>query len=179
MLKRFCLLATVVFAAGCASTTQGTGQAPERVLAVDERSGTVLRTRSERTPTTVLQAPMDKVWDAVVSSYRMLAVDLTHVNQPAGEVGNRQFTMSRRFFNKPVSTYLNCGDEPLLGPRADSYPVTASFITRLRADGTSTVLETSLSGSMTKTGGSTGEVYCSTTGALESQFAAMVESRID
>ncbi|MGI9044821.1 MAG: hypothetical protein ACR2GK_11980 [Gemmatimonadaceae bacterium] len=172
------LLAPLVFTLGCASAP-GTPPSSERVLGIDERTGTVLRTSTDRSPATVLQAPIDKVWDAVVSSYVMLNVDLTHRNQPAGELGNRSFRMSRRFFNRPVSHYFNCGDDPLLGPTADSYPLTVSFITRLRAEGTGTVLEISLSGSMSKTGASSGEVYCATTGSLETQFAEMVASRID
>lgn len=177
MLTHSRLFLMIVLVTGCA-TTAGSTSSSERVVAVDERTGTTVRTQSETTPSATIAAPPDKVWEAVVSSYAMLKVNLTHVNRPAGEVGNRRFVMSRSFFNRPVSAYLNCGDDPLAGPNADSYPVTASFVTRVRAEGTGTVIETSLSGLMSKGGASSGEVYCSTTGALERQFAAMVASRI-
>ena len=87
--------------------------------------------------------------------------------------------MSRRFDGQPLSMYLNCGNDPMGGPNADLNPVQVSIVTRARASGgTSTVLETLVSGFTYKGGASSAPIHCATTGELEEHLAKMVASLI-
>ncbi|MEO5509803.1 MAG: hypothetical protein ABIS27_04180 [Longimicrobiales bacterium] len=65
------------------------------------------------------------------------------------------------------------------GPNADANPVQVSIVTRARASGgTSTVLETLVSGVTYNGGGSSGPIHCATTGEFEEHIAEMVSSRL-
>lgn len=102
-----------------ACSTSGAIRPPtDRVVMVDERVGATVRTGNDQAGSkAVIAAPVDKVWDAVAASYTMLGVTRTFVNQATGEQGNPKLVMSRKFFNQPVSSYLNCGDDPFSGPQ--------------------------------------------------------------
>ncbi len=151
----------------------------DRVVMVDERTGATTRTGNDQSGSkTVIAAPVDKVWEAVASSYMALGVARTFVNQQTGEQGNPKLVMSRRFFNQSVSSYLNCGDDPFSGPNANAHPVTVSLITRVRPEANGSTIETLLNGTVTKTGANSGAIYCATTGALEEHIAKMVASRV-
>lgn len=177
------LIAAICFViAACASRSVGTsvGEGGDRVVAVDERLGTSVRVHNDgNSSRVVLAASADSVFAAVTSSYAMLRVPVTYSDRASGVQGNRKFTVSRTFNNQPVATWLNCGDDPFGGPNANSYPVTISLVTGAKASGgSSTVLETILSGYTYKQGGNTGQIYCASTGALEQQIAKMVASRL-
>ena len=168
-------------AAGCASTSGAPATATrDRVVATDDRTGATLRVVNDVDAARVtLPATADQVFSAVTSSYAFLKIPITHVDRTLGEQGNKKFTMSRMFDGQQVSHYLNCGDDPFGGPNANANPVIVSIVTRARAQGgTSTVLETIITGVTYKGGGSTGPIYCATTGAMEQHLAEMVASRL-
>lgn len=173
-----------ILAAGCApastSATATPPAAPDRVIAVDDRIGQSIRSPLDGSATRIsLAATADKVFDAVTSTYAMLRVPITYADKGLGEQGNKKFVVSRSFNGQPVSTYLNCGDDPFGGPNADANPVQVSIVSRARASGgTSTVLETIVSGVTSKSGGNSGQIYCASTGTLEQRIADMVASRI-
>ena len=178
---RSALVVCSFIAAGCASASSAPSSAPaDRVIAVDDRVGATVRAPNDVEANRVtLPATADQVYAAVTSSYAMLKVPITYFDKSLGEQGNRKFVMSRTFDNQRVSTYLNCGDDPFGGPNANANPVTVSLVTRAKAvGGTSTVLETTLSGVTYKGGGNSGPIYCGSTGALEQHIAAMVASRL-
>ena len=181
---RLTLVCAAVVIAGCAPATQSataTSPAqPDRVLATDDRIGVSIRATSDGSATRIsLSATADEVFNAVTSSFAMLKVPITYADKGLGEQGNKKFMMSRTFDSQPVSAYLNCGDDPFGGPNANSNPVQVSIVTRARASGgTSTVLETMVSGVTHKPGGNSGAIYCTSTGTLEQHIAEMVTSRI-
>ena len=167
--------------AGCASSSNApAASSRDRILATDDRTGTTVRLNNDVAATRViLPATADQVFAAVTSSYAFLKIPVTYINRALGEQGNKKYTMSRRFEGQQVSHYLNCGDDPFGGPNANAYPVTVSIVTRARPQGgTSTALETTLSGVTYKGGGNTGPIYCASTGALESHLNALVGSRL-
>lgn len=172
------ILLAMVSAAAC-SSSGAIRPATDRVVMVDERTGTTLRTGNDQAGSrAVIAAPVDSVWEAVAASYAMLGVTRTFINQATGEQGNLRLVMSRKFFNQPVSSYLNCGDDPFSGPNANAHPVTVSLITRVRPEGTGSTIQTLLSGTVNKTGANSGAIYCATSGALEEHIAKMVASRV-
>ncbi|HEY0242465.1 MAG TPA: hypothetical protein VGC52_07355 [Gemmatimonadaceae bacterium] len=169
-------------AAGCASTPGSPATATrDRIVATDDRTGSTVRAVNDVDATRVtLPATADQVFAAVASSYAFLKIPITHVDRTLGEQGNKKFVMSRTFDGQQVSHYLNCGSDPFGGPNANSNPVNVSIVTRARAQGgTGTLLETIITGVTYKGGGSTGPIYCATTGAMELHLAEMVASRLD
>jgi len=181
---RLPLVCVTILIAGCAPSTQSataTSPAqPDRVLATDDRVGVSIRATSDGSATRItLSATADEVFNAVTSSYAMLKVPVTYADKGLGEQGNKKFMMSRTFDGQPVSAYLNCGDDPFGGPNANANPVQVSIVTRARASGgTSTVLETMVSGVTYKAGGNSGAIYCTSSGTLEQHIAEMVASRV-
>lgn len=181
---RLHLVLLSVLAAGCApastSATATPPAQPDRVVAVDDRIGQSIRTGSNPSATRVtLSATADQVFDAVTSSYAFLKIPITYADKGLGEQGNKKFIMSRTFDGQLVSSYLNCGDDPFGGPNANANPVQVSIVSRARASGgTSTVLETLITGVTYKGGGNSGPIYCSTTGTLEQHIGEMVSSRL-
>jgi hypothetical protein len=173
---------TLVFliAAGCASSNTPAAANRDRILATDDRVGTTVRATNDVTASRVtLEATTDQVFEAVRSSYAFLKIPITYVDRSLGEQGNKKFMMSRTFDGRQVSHYVNCGDDPFGGPNANLNPVTVSIVTRARPlGGTSTILETTISGVTYKGSGSTGPIYCATTGALEQHLSEMAASRL-
>ena len=170
-----------IIAAGCASTPSTPATATrDRIIVTDDRTGSTVRSVGDVDATRVtLAATADQVFTAVTESYAFLKIPLTHMDKALGEQGNKKFIMSRTFDGKQVSHYLNCGYDPFGGPNANSNPVNVSVVTRARAQGgTSTVLETTITGVTYKGGGNSGPIYCATTGAMEKHLAEMVASRI-
>jgi len=161
---------------GC--TPASTVHTPADRVILDEGERTI-RSVSDRGSLGVIPAPVDTVWNAVTSSLRMLKVEPTTMNKAAGEQGNLKFTMYRTFNGRPVSMYFNCGDDPLAGQNADAYTVTASILAKLRPEGNGTSMETILTGTTYKPGGSAARIHCGTTGVLEKHFAEMVASRVN
>ena len=167
---------TALAAIACASSTTPP-PVPDRIVMVDEKLGTI-RTPTDRVRT-ILTAPVDQAWDAVASSYTMLKINRTIDDRATGQQGNRSFVMSRKFFNRPVSDYFNCGDDPFAGPNANLHPVTASIVTTVRPEGSGTLVETMVSGTLVKQGASSAQIFCATTGTFESHLAEMIQSRLN
>jgi hypothetical protein len=182
MRQRFVLATFLICACAPAATTTSDPSpgSPDRVIAVDDRIGTSIRAPNDIAATRItLNATADQVFDAVTSTYAMLKIPITYADKNSGEQGNKKFVMSRTFDREPVASYLNCGDDPFGGPNANANPVNVSIVTRARASGgTGTVLETTITGVTYKSSGSTGPIYCGTTGALETHIAEMVRSRV-
>jgi hypothetical protein len=177
------LVFLMLFPAACApaaTSASGSSGQPDRVIAVDDRVGTSIRTPNDVEATRItLNATADEVFNAVTASYAFLKIPVTYADKNIGEQGNKKYVMSRTFDHQPISAYLNCGDDPFAGPNANANPVTVSIVTRARAaGGTGTILETTFTGVTFKATASTGPIYCATTGTLEKHIADMVSSRV-
>ena len=180
MTRRFTLALVSFVAIGCATANTTTNVPPERVVAVDERSGASVRTQNDPTGvTSTIQGTTDQVWDATALSFVFLKIPVTYSNRPAGEQGNPNFVMIRNFDGQPLSAYLNCGDDPISGPNANLGRVTVAIVAKIRPGTSGTVLETLLTGNVVKSGASSAPIYCSTTGTFEKHFADMVASRVN
>jgi hypothetical protein len=178
MRKQIILLAIALF--GCASSQAPEPlQKPDRIIATDETTGATIRSRTELGPAAVeLRATQDSVMKAVDLTYLFLKVPITHYDKALGELGNKMFVMWRTFDGRSISNYLNCGDDAFRGPNADYNRVTASLVTRIHQVSTDkTLVETTFSGYISKPG-SSGAIYCTTTGTLETHMAEMVASRV-
>jgi len=158
----------------CASApTSSAGAGQQRDIIFDDGLGTVRTDANPGRNTVIIPATPDRTWDAIMSAYSLLSVEVKYLNRPAGELGNRDVVMSRRLVTGELSRYLDCGSDPFAGPQANEYPVRASLVTRMWPDGTGTKIETRFSGTMSKSG-ARATVHCTSTGALESFIAVSV-----
>lgn len=171
---RYSILIVALTTTACAAAP-GSATVPERQRDVifDERVGTIRTEANPAARVVVIAATPDRTWNAIVESYALIGVEIKYLNRPAGELGNRDVTMSRRLRTGEVSRYLDCGTDPITGPQANSYPIRASLVTRMWPDGPGTKIETRFSGLMAR-GGGRATVHCSSTGALESLISTAV-----
>jgi len=168
-----CVLVLIAFSvSACASGTPSTSER-QRDIIFDDKVGTVRTDANPGRNTVIIPATPDRTWDAIMSAYSLLSVEVKYLNRPVGELGNRDVVMSRRLVTGELSKYLDCGSDPFAGPQANEYPVRASLVTRMWPDGTGTKIETRFSGTMTKSG-ARATAHCSSTGALESLIAVSV-----
>ncbi len=166
------LLALASSACASASASRATTDA-QREIIFDDKVGTVRTAANPAGTVIAVPASPDVTWNAIMSAYSLIGIEVKYLNRPAGELGNRDVMLSRRIKTGEISRYLDCGNDTFAGPQANSYPVRASLITRMWAEGSATSMETRLSGSMTKPGaGAT--VHCSSTGALETLIGVAV-----
>jgi hypothetical protein len=125
-----------------------------------------------------LQAPIDKVWDALPAAYHSLSIPIT-VNEPANHViGTERMRTHHYLGDVRLSKYLSCG-ESAGGLNADAYDVNLSMITRLQpnSSGGTTVLVTV--DAAAKPGSVSGQYNsCMSTGQLETRLVRFVESQL-
>ena len=125
-----------------------------------------------------LQAPIDKVWDALPAAYRSLSIPIT-VNVPANHViGTERMRTHRYLGDVRLSKFLSCG-ETAGGQNADTYDVNLSMVTQLQpnAAGGTTVM-TAVSAAA-KPGNVAGQyASCMSTGQLETRLVRFIESQL-
>ena len=157
-------------ALGCASTSTPTpdpGDVTSRSMAVngvvvettDVASGQQITVRG--TPRTAMTA--------LAQIYSDMKIPLGTMTVATGQIGNINLPVpNHRLNGKPLSTYLNCGQESMSGSRADMSDVTISVLSRAVADGdTASVVTTDVKGWARPVGTNSNIVPCETTGALE------------
>ncbi len=168
-------LFVLVFAATACATASSSGSdtGRQRDVLFDEQLGTIRTAAYPAIAAVAMPATPDKTWGAIIAAYSLSGIEVKYLNRPAGELGNRDFTIARRVGTVRMSRYFDCGTDPFLGPQADVYPIKATLVTRMWPDGAGTKIETRFSGSMKKP--ETGDTaHCSSTGALERVIAAEV-----
>jgi len=176
-MMRFLVPAVAILIAACA-TNPGSAvpEGRQREIIFDDKVGTVRTDANPPGTAVAIALSPDQTWEAIKATYAEIGVEVKYLNRPVGELGNRDVTLSRRLGTEQISRYLDCGTDPFAGSQANAYPVRASLVTKMRAEGAGTMIETKLSGSMTKPGaGAT--VYCNSTGALELLIAVAVAKR--
>lgn len=158
-------------------TASNSGPENQRVLVTD--TSPVRTTTDPSGIEAVVQAPLDRVWHALFDTYGELGVDVRSINQPIGEIGNRDFTISGKLAGKLASTWFSCGLDPNLGPQANMYRIRASLLSTVRAEGAgATRIESRLAGTTRRTGVNAEPIYCATTGALENRIVASLTKRL-
>jgi hypothetical protein len=155
---------------GCASTSTPSpdpGDVTSRSMVVN---GVVTETKDVASgqQITVRGTPRTAM-TALAQIYSDMNIPLGTMTVATGQIGNINLPVpNHRLNGKPLSTYLNCGQESMSGSRADLGDVTISVLSRAVADGdTASVVTTDVKGWARPVGTSSNIVPCETTGALE------------
>jgi hypothetical protein len=121
-----------------------------------------------------------EVMTALTQAYAQLQIPIGVMNQDGGQIGNQNMRLlTHRVNGRMVSYYLNCGQESMVGSRADLDDVTLFVVTSVKQDRDSTtLLGTQVGGSARPSGTSSNAVDCQSTGELEKAIAAKVQSAL-
>ena len=161
---------------GCASGGSGAPPAtrtPDRILMVDER-GRVLRTTdnpNEGSEQLVPAAP-GAALQALAGADGELGLAVNTLETRDGRVAARGIAAPRRIAGKPLSAYLDCGNDVVGAPAANGYAVllnVESLVTPDAAPG-AVRIRSFVSASARAQGVSSTSVHCTTTGALEKRL---------
>jgi hypothetical protein len=115
----------------------------------------------------------DRAYATLVGVYESLGLAVNFVQSDARVLGVRDARLSRHLGKHPLSRYLNCGNDAMAGPAANSYTVTLTAVTRVSPAGPSaSTLLTQVAASARSASASGGTVRCGTTGRLEKELNA-------
>jgi hypothetical protein len=172
-------LAALLVLGGCSSgggRSATATSAPAPIVVKDEREAVLSAAIGERVVADNLgvfysiEAPPDKVYQALIVAYGDLGIPATIVNPKDGLVAVTNRWVIRTLGDSRLSRYLSCG-ESMTGPRADQDRVVISVISWAKPDGAgSTRIETRIVAMANDTGGSNVRMPCTTTGQLESEL---------
>ncbi len=160
---------------GCASAghphSEITDSTPRTV--VTSQTGQVLQTTDVSSAREIkVAASADAVMTALAQVYTELNIPIGTLQTGARRIGNANFrVVSHSLGGRQVSAFLDCGQSPPFGNRADQSSVTISILSTVVATGDSTsVLTTELGGQARSLAASTEAVRCQSTGVLEGQI---------
>lgn len=125
-----------------------------------------------------LQAPLDKVWDALPPAYASLSIPIT-VNEPANHViGTERMRTHHYLGDVRLSKFLNCGEvEGVLN--ADTYDVNLSSLTQLQSNAAGGTTVTTRVEAAAKPASTAGQYSsCVSTGQLETRLVRFIESQL-
>lgn len=168
-------IAILVFAcvmAGCAASGPRTtlGGSGERIVLVEDRSGTVLEgpiRTDDATETAELAVAFETAWVRLPEVLRELGLSVGAVDATTGIV-SQQGERVRRVDGKRMSLYLDCGRGTTARPYADSHAVTLSYeILLTRAGESHTAIQMLVSASARAVDARGSPLRCGTRGRLE------------
>lgn len=174
------LVAVVVGIASAACGSAGSGAGPPSApVPIPDRFSITYRADAPQTRT-VVPAAVERVWEALPRVYREFGYPAT----PASNTPDRVYitpallVRGRLYQGERNSDYLDCGDDPNVGARADAYEVTFWIVTRVQptAEG-HTLVETMIDGRARDRQSSSTPAYCFGTGKLEQQLATLLLQR--
>jgi hypothetical protein len=118
---------------------------------------------------TTVPVPLDSAYSALTKAYATLGLPVT-TNDPAEHtVGNRHVVVLHKMMGRNLSAFFSCGIDAVMGrQRADTYKVSFSMVSTLtKNDAGSTRVITLVTGMASDIATSASDVYCSSTGVLE------------
>ncbi len=116
---------------------------------------------------------------ALTQIYAQMQIPIATMVQDAGQIGNQNLRLAtHRLHGHMVSLYLNCGQESMVGSRADLDEVTISVLTSVKTRDSLTVVGTTVQGWARPSGTSSNAVDCESTGELEKAIAAQAQNAL-
>lgn len=178
-MRRTFLSPLLLALAACATSTGGvaTSTVPPGI----ETSGAqpVVRTRGEFAPAEDVQAPLQRVWDALPQVYAELGIADAGQDPATRTVGHGRVVVSRRFAGQPVSYWLSCGATATGSSAADEFRVQMAVRTTLAPSGSATSVRTVIEASARGNQGTSSDARdCTTTGRLEQRIAALLRQKL-
>jgi hypothetical protein len=117
---------------------------------------------------------------ALTQIYSTLQIPIGTMVQDAGQIGNQSFRpATHRLHGHLLSFYVNCGQESMVGSRADLDDVTFSIVSTARMGADSvTEVGTMVTAYARPSGTSSNAVDCESTGELEKAIADQLKSAL-
>ncbi len=116
---------------------------------------------------------------ALTQIYAQMQIPIATMIQDAGQIGNQNLRVaSHRLHGHMISFYLNCGQESMVGSRADLDEVTISILTNVKTRDSVTVVGTTVQGWARPSGTSSNPVDCESTGELEKAIATQAQNAL-
>jgi hypothetical protein len=144
----------------------------------DNVSMDIRTVRSSTTGVATIASPVEQVWQALQGAYGSLGIPLSTLEADKHTIGNRGLKVRRQLGNVSLVKYLDCGSSQG-GPSADSYEIFLSVLSSVKSAAPGeTILSTTLEATGRPVSFSSGEVRCTTTGALEGRIAEAVRARV-
>lgn len=108
----------------------------------------------------------DSVWSALPAVYETLGVTPLTIDREAGLYGNRDVRLSR-IAGERLSRFFDCGRNPIGAPVANTASVQLDILTAISPSGNGTEVTNRFDARARSRSGSSSEVQCTSTGALE------------
>jgi hypothetical protein len=125
-----------------------------------------------------LQAPIDKVWEALPAAFASLSIPIS-VNDPTNHViGTERMRTHHYLGDARLSKLLSCG-ESAGGQNADTYDVLLSTITRLQPNSTGGTTVTTTVDAVAKPASVAAQYNgCVSSGQIETRLVRFIESHL-
>jgi hypothetical protein len=117
---------------------------------------------------------------ALTQAYAELQIPIGTMVPDAGQIGNMRLRLpTHRLHGHLLSFYLNCGQESMVGSRADLDDVTISVLSSVQTGQDNvTVVGTLVQGWARPTGTSSNQVDCQSTGEIEKALASRLTTAL-
>jgi hypothetical protein len=170
-------LLLLALGAACATGASGPPPGPvDRILAVE--SGRVIKQTVDDNTKVVVDAPVERVWSALLGAYGELEIAGTEMDRSGGIFGNSGFPMPARLNKRPADDYFDCGT--LRGMLSVAGRVRASVQSQITStpDGKTTLVTNVRGTYKSSEGTSTRPVTCGSTGLIEQLLHEKVAARL-
>lgn len=161
----------VALLCACAAQPTPAGDGPiidrVRISSTPDPSDISFTTAGPSSANARVEFSADRVWSLVPSVYSVLTIPVSGIDSARKRIVGT-IHARRAFRDKPVSTFLDCG-QSLTGANADSYSVAMRLTTQVEPAGPgSSRVRTLVDAAGTSSAGAT--IRCSSTGTLESNI---------
>ena len=182
-MRRVLQSVSLLIAAGaCGGSTSSSAPAPaSSILRVSGPGGNANIAMSGNDPSSVQKVPyaLDKVWRALPAVFDSLGIPVANLDQAQHTLGNNAFKVRSRLKGVPLSRYLDCGNSTQIGPNADSYDVVLTMMAEVHpADAGASSVRQTVSAMARPATFSQDYSQCSSKGALETRFMALLNSAL-
>lgn len=166
----------ILLSAACAAQSTQSNRAPDRVLATTDEG--VIRSAHEPVTTLDVDANPDALFQALQGAYSDLGVEVKTLDPANRIVGNTRFQKMYRLAGQSMDTYIGCG-LTATGPVANNHRITMSLLSRVIPSGSTSLLETKISGYAEDLSLNSGQISCISTGRLEERIRTLAVARLN
>ena len=134
-------------------------------------------TRSDPTASFAIEAPPDRVFQALASVYEELGLKVNSLDTQTRRIGVENARVRRQLGGQRMSRYLECG-ERLGGRVAETDDIMLTIVTQVSATGAASTLRTLVDAQARPIGVSGNPITCATTGAIEARLVERVRAAV-
>lgn len=172
------ILALAIGTAACGGSARPTlsARGTSTDLSSETGRGVTVSGDEASVKTTVLSAPPEQVWPALLKALPAAGVPVETADKATWTAGSPAYGVKGRLGGKRLSTFLRCGGTAGVAEVADAHHVTMGVLASLRPAAAGTELQVRLVGSAKDPFTSVAPRQCVSTGALEAQVDSAVRA---